>query len=101
MVEILEKLRFYERYGVEEFYIYDPDRGALSGYVGGNGELITIGAMNGWVSPRLGYVYVRESELVVLYTRYGDSPGRSSRSASAPSGPRSAAARTWDRAWRR
>ena len=28
--EMLEKLRFYERYGVEEFYIYDPDHGALS-----------------------------------------------------------------------
>src|SRR5512147_3173235 len=25
LVEMLEKLRFYERYGVEEFYIYDPD----------------------------------------------------------------------------
>src|SRR5690349_9592651 len=49
--EMLEKLRFYERYGVEEFYIYDPDRGALSGWVGGNGELSAIETMSGWVSP--------------------------------------------------
>ena len=52
--EMLEKLRFYERYGVEEFYIYDPDRGALSGWVGGTGELSAIETVEGWVSPRLG-----------------------------------------------
>jgi Uma2 family endonuclease len=54
LVEMLEKLRFYERYGVEEFYIYDPDRGALSGWIGGSGELTAVETMDGWVSPRLG-----------------------------------------------
>jgi Uma2 family endonuclease len=52
--EMLEKLRFYERYSCEEFYLYDPDRGALSGWVGGNGELATIETIDGWLSPRLG-----------------------------------------------
>jgi Uma2 family endonuclease len=52
--EMLEKLRFYERYGCEEFYLYDPDRGALSGWIGGNGELTTIETIDGWLSPRLG-----------------------------------------------
>jgi Uma2 family endonuclease len=65
--EMLEKLRFYERYGVEEFYIYDPDRGALSGWMGGNGELSAIETMDGWVSPRLGVRFMLVDGELVLY----------------------------------
>jgi Uma2 family endonuclease len=65
--EMLEKLRFYERYGVEEFYIYDPDRGALSGWIGGAGELNAIEAMDGWVSPRLGIRFTMENGELALY----------------------------------
>lgn len=54
LAEMIGKLRFYERYGVEEFYIYDPDRGDLSGWIGAEGELAPIETMQGWVSPRLG-----------------------------------------------
>jgi Uma2 family endonuclease len=28
-----KKLLFYDRYGVEEYYIYDPDRNTLSGWL--------------------------------------------------------------------
>ncbi len=31
--ELLRKLRFYQRYGVEEYYVYDPDRGLLDGWL--------------------------------------------------------------------
>jgi Uma2 family endonuclease len=65
--EMLEKLRFYERYGSEEFYIYDPDRGALSGWLGGGGELAAIETMDGWVSPRLGIRFSLEDEELALY----------------------------------
>lgn len=51
--ELLRKFRFYERYGVEEYYIYDPDDGELVGYRRVNGELQEIENMKGWVSPRL------------------------------------------------
>ena len=27
------KLKFYERYGVEEYYIYDPDKIDLNGWL--------------------------------------------------------------------
>ena len=30
--EMERKFQFYERYGVEEYYIYDPDRGDLVGW---------------------------------------------------------------------
>jgi len=51
--EMVRKFRFYERYGVEEYYLYDPDRGDLSGWVRVGNELREIDEMNAWVSPRL------------------------------------------------
>ena len=65
--EMLEKLRFYERYGVEEFYIYDPDRSALSGWLGSAGQLNPIEAMDGWVSPRLAIRFTLENGELALY----------------------------------
>jgi Uma2 family endonuclease len=51
--EMLNKFRFYERYGVEEYYLYDPDEGELEGWLRAGGELREIPDMAGWVSPRL------------------------------------------------
>jgi Uma2 family endonuclease len=53
-VEMDKKLLFYDRYGVEEYYIYNPDRNALSGWLRAEDGLDAIEQMNGWVSPRLG-----------------------------------------------
>jgi hypothetical protein len=50
---MLRKLSFYDRHGVEEYYIYDPDRIELSGLQRGEQGLKVIEAMDGWVSPRL------------------------------------------------
>lgn len=64
--EMQRKRAFYERYGVEEYYEYDPDRGALRGWLCREGRLTTIGAMEGWVSPRLGIRFALEGiELAV------------------------------------
>lgn len=52
--EMLKKFKFYERYGVEEYYIYDPDTGELLGYLRADEELQPIEEMLGWISPRLG-----------------------------------------------
>jgi len=52
--EITRKLGFYERYGVEECYIYDPDWGDLTGWHRADGRWQEIPTMAGWVSPRLG-----------------------------------------------
>ena len=49
-----EKRRFYDRYGVEGYYEYDPDRGHLRGWQRQGETLVPIGQMEGWVSPRLG-----------------------------------------------
>jgi Uma2 family endonuclease len=51
--ELIKKFKFYERYGVEEYYIWDPDAGDLSGWLRDGRELKPIPEMHGWVSPRL------------------------------------------------
>ncbi len=48
------KLMNYQRYGVEEYYIYDPDDIELVGLRRLGDWLEPIPEMNGWVSPRLG-----------------------------------------------
>lgn len=51
--EMARTQRFYERFGVEEYYLYDPDRGELAGWLRQDDELKPIEEMEGWVSPRL------------------------------------------------
>ncbi|GIV20638.1 MAG: hypothetical protein KatS3mg023_2389 [Armatimonadota bacterium] len=49
-----EKMRFYERYGVEEYYIYYPESGEWDGWRREGEHFVPIEQMDGWVSPRLG-----------------------------------------------
>jgi Uma2 family endonuclease len=51
--ELNSKFQFYEHYGVEEYYIYDPDRGELFGWLRRDDRLEEIPQMQGWISPRL------------------------------------------------
>ncbi|MCS7208435.1 MAG: Uma2 family endonuclease, partial [Fimbriimonadales bacterium] len=48
------KKDFYERHGVEEYYIYNPDTGRWQGFLRQDGKLQRVPVMEGWVSPRLG-----------------------------------------------
>jgi Uma2 family endonuclease len=50
---LVEKFKFYEHYGVEEYYVFDPDDPELTGWLRSNGELKEIPEMKGWISPRL------------------------------------------------
>ena len=52
--EMAKKLKFYERYGIEEYYLYDPSRIDLTGWQRIGNELEVIDIIDGWVSPRLG-----------------------------------------------
>jgi len=51
--EMDAKFRLYERSGVEEYYIYDPDNVMLAGWQRAGETLRAIPAMDGWISPRL------------------------------------------------
>ncbi|MGI0493768.1 Uma2 family endonuclease [Alkalinema pantanalense CENA528] len=52
--EMARKREFYDTYGVEEYYEYDPDRQRLRGWIRQGTELGPISVMQDWVSPRLG-----------------------------------------------
>jgi Uma2 family endonuclease len=52
--DIVHKFRFYDRYGVEEYYLFDPDTQRLEGWLRQGDELEEIEHIDGWTSPRLG-----------------------------------------------
>jgi hypothetical protein len=61
------KFDFYERYGVEEYYLYDPEVVKLRGWIRRKGVLQEIAEVDGWVSPRLGVRFdLSSGELLVL-----------------------------------
>ncbi|MGL6139560.1 MAG: Uma2 family endonuclease [Planktothrix sp.] len=62
-----KKLLFYDRYGVEEYYIYDPDRNQLKGWLRREMGLDVIEEINGWVSPSLGICYELSGEELQIY----------------------------------
>ncbi|KPA09695.1 protein containing DUF820, partial [Candidatus Magnetomorum sp. HK-1] len=62
------KFDFYEKYGVEEYYVYDPDKVKLEGWARTHNKLKDIDKMNGWVSPRLNIRFeISKDDLIVYY----------------------------------
>ena len=64
--ELLRKFRFYTDHGVEEYYVYDPDRGTLNGWLRSGADLHEIPAMAGWSSPRTCVRFFLEEGRLVL-----------------------------------
>ena len=64
---MIQKLKFYEVYGVDEYYIYDPDEIALIGCRRIGGDLVPIEQMNGWTSPRLGIRFDLSESVLKIY----------------------------------
>jgi Uma2 family endonuclease len=65
--EMLEKLNSYDTYGVEEYYLYDPNRIKLDGWLRQNNALVPILSMQNWVSPRLGIRFELFSDDLEIY----------------------------------
>ncbi len=62
--EMEKKLIFYDRYGVDEYYIYDPDCDRLEGWLRSEKRILNnIPVMQNWVSPRLGMRFEQLEEL--------------------------------------
>jgi Uma2 family endonuclease len=73
-VEELEgdKFRFYQKYGVEEYYLHDPERHTLKGWLRQGTKLKPIAQMQGWVSPRLKVRFELVDGLLQLYRPDGE-----------------------------
>ncbi|MCE9531758.1 MAG: Uma2 family endonuclease [Planctomycetes bacterium] len=65
--EMVRKFQFYERFGVQEYYVFDPDRFQLEGYSRLNGILTEIPEMDGWVSPLLGIRFDMSGDDLVIF----------------------------------
>jgi Uma2 family endonuclease len=67
LTPMLQKLRFYERYGVAEYYLYNPANRDLSIWERREERLEAVPEANGWVSPRMGIRFqVSETELQIF-----------------------------------
>ena len=49
--DVVSMFLFYEAHGVQEFYLYDPGRGDLAGWLRGDTRLEEIVEMNGTKAP--------------------------------------------------
>jgi Uma2 family endonuclease len=72
IAEMTRKFRFYERHGADEYYLYNPDTGELSGWQRQGEVLEDIASMDGWISPRLGVRFERDGDTLVLYQPDGE-----------------------------
>jgi Arc/MetJ-type ribon-helix-helix transcriptional regulator len=71
--EMADKLLFYDSYGVEEYYLYDPEpeKNELTGFLRQADRLRTIDEMNGWTSPRLGIRFDTSGEELRIFAPDG------------------------------
>nr|WP_245863227.1 Uma2 family endonuclease [Candidatus Viridilinea mediisalina] len=65
--EMAAKLEFYDIYGVEEYYLYDPDNDDLSGWQRIDDRLKVIADLDGWTSLRLGIRFAHEPDRIRMY----------------------------------
>ena len=67
LTEMNKKQVFYDRYGVEEYYLYDPEKNDLSGWLRVEERLDVIDSPDGWTSPILGIRFDLSGEGLQLY----------------------------------
>ena len=73
-MEMADKHAFYDEYGVEEYYVYDPDRNTLRAYLRGKAALRREWKVDGFVSPRLGIRFDAAAMLDDLEADHGARP---------------------------
>ena len=72
--QMLNKFKFYEHYGVEEYYLYDPYKNDLQGWLRSQdqAELESIESLQGWVSPRLQIKFELTEENLIIFRPDGE-----------------------------
>ena len=64
--EMIDKFHFYDRHGVDEYYIYDPNEGRFDGYLRSSGHLQAVPYTSGWTGPRTGVRFDMSPEGLLL-----------------------------------
>jgi Uma2 family endonuclease len=65
--DMAKKFQFYQNHGVEEYYVYDPNKIDLNGWLRNGDSLQVIEEINGWVSPLLGIRFEVTSDSLEIY----------------------------------
>ena len=69
--EMQKKLQFYQKYGVQEYYLYDPDGNHLFGWIRQGDRLVEIAEMDGWLSPLLGIRFEDAADKLHIFHKDG------------------------------
>ncbi|MEA5419105.1 Uma2 family endonuclease [Spirulina sp. CCNP1310] len=67
LAEMNKKRQFYDDYGVEEYYLYNPNRNDLDGLYRTTEGLRAIEEIQNWISPRLGIRFMLTGTTLELY----------------------------------
>ncbi len=70
--KMYKKLAFYNRYGVDEYYLYNPENNDLTGWQRIEGNLEVIDPIEGWISPRLGIRFEVGEDGLEIYRPDGE-----------------------------
>ena len=69
--EMADKRAFYDTYGVEEYYVYDPSANTLEVWLRQDGRLGRVSHLKGWTSPRLGIRFALSGETLEIFDPQG------------------------------
>lgn len=70
--DMTRRLRFFERFGVQEFYAYHPQRNDFTAFVRKPSGLDPVATADGWVSPLLGVRFVPGPDTLEVFTPAGE-----------------------------
>ncbi len=70
--EMAKKFEFYQNYGVQEYYVYNPHLNSLEGWYRKNNVLEGIKGIQGWISPNLGLKFELLAETLAIYGPDGE-----------------------------
>lgn len=70
--EMINKFVFYEHYGVEEYYIYNPDTNEMEGWIRRGTRLEQVLPIQGWASPRLQIRFDLQRDELDIYMPNGE-----------------------------
>lgn len=69
--EMADKRAFYDTYGVEEYYVYDPQPNTLEVWLRQDGGLRRMSHLKGWISPRLGIRFALRDTTLEIFDPQG------------------------------